>query len=55
MQLRTAEPRVGEPDGGRLVGVLALGVPMSRAVLTRVFPSLVPSVHALNALTHSYR
>ncbi|MGV9268136.1 Mom family adenine methylcarbamoylation protein [Kitasatospora sp. NPDC003701] len=42
MQLLTAAPGAGEPDGGRLVGVLALGVPMARAVLTRVFPSLEP-------------
>ncbi|MFG2845925.1 hypothetical protein ACGF12_22565 [Kitasatospora sp. NPDC048296] len=42
MQLRTEAPGPGEPDGGRLVGVLALGVPMSKGVLTRVFPSLAP-------------
>ncbi|MEV7123926.1 hypothetical protein [Kitasatospora griseola] len=40
MQLRTAAPGPGEPNGGRLVGVLALGVPMAKAVLTRVFPTL---------------
>ncbi|MEU2769872.1 MULTISPECIES: hypothetical protein [Streptomyces] len=42
-------------DGHPLVGVVVLGVPMSRRALTRVFPSLEPSAHALNALTHSYR
>ncbi|MFE7135807.1 hypothetical protein ACFVIM_33650 [Streptomyces sp. NPDC057638] len=35
-------PRPGDPDGGRLVGVIALGVPMNPAVLSGVFPDLVP-------------
>ncbi|MGW6602858.1 Mom family adenine methylcarbamoylation protein [Streptomyces sp. NPDC055036] len=39
-------PRPGEPEGGRLVGVLALGVPMNTAVLN-VFPDLVPLKESL--------
>lgn len=39
-------PGPGEPDGGRLVGVLALGVPMNTAVLN-VFPDLVPLKESL--------
>ncbi|WP_331729254.1 hypothetical protein OG592_43565 (plasmid) [Streptomyces avidinii] len=31
--------------GGLLVGVVVLGVPMSRRALTRVFPSLEPSAN----------
>jgi hypothetical protein len=34
-------------DGQLLVGVVVLGVPMSRRALTRVFPSLVPYTEAL--------
>ncbi|WP_051853036.1 Mom family adenine methylcarbamoylation protein [Streptomyces aureocirculatus] len=39
-------PGPGEPEGGRLVGVLALGVPMNTAVLN-VFPDLVPLQESL--------
>ncbi|MEV6956092.1 hypothetical protein [Streptomyces sp. NPDC051183] len=35
-------PGPGEPDGGRLVGVLALGVPMNTAVLRNAFPDVEP-------------
>ncbi|MCL3999103.1 Mom family adenine methylcarbamoylation protein [Streptomyces lavenduligriseus] len=36
-----------EVDGGLLVGVIVLGIPMSRRALTRVFPSLEPYTEAL--------
>ncbi|WP_009998753.1 hypothetical protein [Streptomyces clavuligerus] len=36
-----------EVGGGLLVGVVVLGVPMSRRALTNVFPSLVPYSEAL--------
>ncbi|MFD8609469.1 DUF6884 domain-containing protein [Streptomyces sp. NPDC059631] len=39
-------PGPGEPEGGRLVGVLALGVPMNTAVLN-VFPDLEPLKESL--------
>ncbi|WP_079185756.1 Mom family adenine methylcarbamoylation protein [Streptomyces sp. NBRC 110465] len=39
-------PGPGEPEGGRLVGVLALGVPMNTAVLN-VFPDLTPLKESL--------
>jgi hypothetical protein len=42
-----ASMRLGLFDGGRLVGVAVLGVPMSRAVLTGPFPTLVPYRQAL--------
>jgi hypothetical protein len=37
----------GADDAGELVGVIALGTPMSNAVLTNVFPSLVPNEESL--------
>jgi hypothetical protein len=42
-------------EGPNLVGVIALGVPMSNQVLTRPFPGLLPSLHRSVGLTHSYR
>ncbi|MBT1185399.1 hypothetical protein HET69_15645 [Streptomyces sp. CJ_13] len=42
-------------QGHVLVGVVVLASPMNERVLTVPFPQLVPSAHALNALTHSYR
>ncbi|MCU4750214.1 hypothetical protein [Streptomyces sp. G-5] len=36
-----------DPEGGALVGVVALGVPMNEAVLTGVFPTLAPYREAL--------
>ncbi|MFF9691411.1 hypothetical protein [Streptomyces sp. NPDC014623] len=41
-------------DGQLLVGVVVLGVPISRRALTKVFPSLEPSAHGLNVSTQSY-
>lgn len=35
-------PGPGEPDGGRLVGVIALGIPMNVAVLQNALPDLTP-------------
>ncbi|WP_030381435.1 MULTISPECIES: hypothetical protein [unclassified Streptomyces] len=46
VDLKPAEDDHGqEVDGGLLVGVIVLGVPMSRRALTRVFPSLEPSMN----------
>jgi hypothetical protein len=42
-------------DAPELVGVIALGVPMSNQVLMKPFPGLVPSLHRSVGLTHSYR
>ncbi|MGA5819895.1 hypothetical protein ACPC54_18785 [Kitasatospora sp. NPDC094028] len=42
LQRLDEEPGPGEPPGGRLLGVLALGIPMNEAVLTTVFDDLVP-------------
>jgi hypothetical protein len=42
-------------DGQRLVGVAVLSVPMRAAVLTRVFPTLEPSMHRRRASTGRYR
>ncbi|MEU3907983.1 hypothetical protein AB0F20_29935 [Streptomyces goshikiensis] len=47
IQRRDQEPGPGEPDGGRLVGVLAFGVPMNIAVLHNAFPGLTPVREAL--------
>jgi hypothetical protein len=40
LQRRDLPPAPGDPDGGRLVGVIALGIPMNKAVL-KVFPDLI--------------
>ncbi|MEU6405384.1 hypothetical protein [Streptomyces sp. NPDC046985] len=48
VDLEPAGAEIGhDVGGGLLVGVVVLGVPMSRRALTRVFPSLVPSANRL--------